>query len=375
MRAPKTLKNNFCDKTIAEIRSSRLYKDLDKRFGKSKLKKADLCAILNTKAMCPKPSRKITGKATKTAESSTKRKRSSKKTSTNVGSVKRSAKKISTNSKTSKYAPKKTWASLGMGNHKHFSVPPRLIISHKPSYTAKKATRAIWKVIKRCKVNRHRCTGIETSLWHGHRIAWLTFLLKTQKFKPSEACFATKLDLYRREKKGWTASFENRGHCMSKANIIIVPVSMRIEGRKSKHANMLIVDHALRTIELFEPHGYRKGSSTFDNREFLRLNANKLFSLSNYEFVTPYDTCPLIAGPQHFAGKPTRCTTGGYCATMSSIYAHVRILAPNDPPVNVVQAILAIGKGKLQEFVLRYLTWQEMVLSANGVTVKNKRRQ
>jgi hypothetical protein len=164
--------------------------------------------------------------------------------------------------------------------------------------------------------------------------------------------------------------------CARKSNVMLVPVGLRLwkedkQGmpRMWAHANMLLVDHRKRRIELFEPHGYAHSDVELEQRvhDFMREHAAKKLGLdASYSFVTPYDECPAQPGPQSSghtnkdskAIRPCK-NQGGYCRAYSCIYAHLRLLAPDAEPRETLDAMIALGPLETQDMVLRYVSWQE----------------
>lgn len=129
--------------------------------------------------------------------------------------------------------------------------------------------------------------------------------------------------------------------------VIGVPISF--EG----HANAIIINRVLSTIEHFEPHGAVAQFGDEKNIEAIYKNIKETFvsMLPDYTWVPPDQTCPrltLSEGTQSLLNKyAPKSKFGGTCVVWSLWYMHVRILFPEVPANELMDKalILAFGEG------------------------------
>jgi hypothetical protein len=166
---------------------------------------------------------------------------------------------------------------------------------------------------------------------------------------------------------------------MARGGALVAKISINTIGKRDSHANILLIRPDLRTIEWFEPHGRK-------SIEFLRehdlysggraqLALRRLFSDANaaasllgldksYRVIEPYEECrTLTRGPQaRQHPNEATCTNGGFCVTYSTLYAHLRCLAPQASPAATVRSLDVLDGKDMLTLVLHYLGWQEAAL-------------
>ena len=125
---------------------------------------------------------------------------------------------------------------------------------------------------------------------------------------------------------------------------------------------MVVVDNDNKTIEFFEPHGYKKEVSTPSDPvriyhakyDILKKYLKKI--LPKYEIINASD----VLKTRGFQRKYDSGT--GYCVTWSTVFVHYRILNPDVPIFNLMDHIdRKINVNKL----LRYAKYIEEVLKKN----------
>lgn len=110
------------------------------------------------------------------------------------------------------------------------------------------------------------------------------------------------------------------------------------------HSNSAIVDHRLKTVEHFEPHGGETGlfaSDKEDEKHKIAIDQawKRLVSeeLPGYRYIPFWEVCPGELGPQTSeyceSWKQLRkdFNVTGFCVAWSALYLHLRLLNPDIP--------------------------------------------
>lgn len=143
---------------------------------------------------------------------------------------------------------------------------------------------------------------------------------------------------------------------------------------KAGHANMLIINKDLKTIEHYEPHG--KATKPFDNvMKDLTQYFNSAGELGKYTYVPSTSTCPRVPprlqvtindGLQVFDGtqeqKKQRVggvkDTGGFCCMWSFLHLEYRLKHPKEPENKLAQLFIDdfkdASESKLREMIRGY---------------------
>lgn len=122
---------------------------------------------------------------------------------------------------------------------------------------------------------------------------------------------------------------------------IVLSIDMTDEGEYDSHANIIIIDHKKKTIELFEPHGSRTDSSELGditaayNKKLRLLKIYFKDILPDYKFENVVDYVKKTAFQILY--DPDEHT--GYCVTWATLYAEYRILNPNVTSENLAKYI------------------------------------
>jgi hypothetical protein len=111
--------------------------------------------------------------------------------------------------------------------------------------------------------------------------------------------------------------------------------------QSNNHANCLVIHKPTKTIELFEPHGYRTSGSTlggnpgdYDRKlRFLKRYWKK--RLPSYTVVNVVDAVKKTA----FQSRYDPADHSGYCITWALLYTHYRLLNPTTPYKELIQHI------------------------------------
>ena len=145
---------------------------------------------------------------------------------------------------------------------------------------------------------------------------------------------------------------------------IVLSVDMTDDGVYDSHANIILVDHRKKQIELFEPHGYRTESSelgditaAYSKKErILKKYFKKL--LPDYKFVNVVDYVKRTAFQILY--DPDDHT--GYCVTWATLYAEYRLLNPDVTSENLAKYI---DKKITTKLLLKYSAKVENSLKLN----------
>ena len=145
--------------------------------------------------------------------------------------------------------------------------------------------------------------------------------------------------------------------CMNKR---FVPLSLQIIIPKvGTHANIIIFDTKLKTVELFEPHGARDNMSELESvtRGYYKV-ARKIYkyiriNFPQYKYIPPNKYEPN-------QGLQARIDAfSGLCVSWSILYLHYRIL---NPDVNPKILIDHINSYMTRNKLLRYTRYVEDIL-------------
>ena len=145
--------------------------------------------------------------------------------------------------------------------------------------------------------------------------------------------------------------------CMSHR---FIPISLEIiVPRVGTHANVLLIDSKLNTVELFEPHGGRNSDSELESisRAYYKINKNIKRFFKQYfprlKFISPSTYEPT-------EGLQARLDAfSGLCVTWSIMYLHYRILNPDVSPKKLVEYM---EHRVTRPFLLKYTKYVEDTL-------------
>jgi len=128
-----------------------------------------------------------------------------------------------------------------------------------------------------------------------------------------------------------------------KVRFIVIPLGLEITNEDSGHANYLIIDKKLKTVEHFEPHGGR----SFIEREFdisqLETVLTDYFKKFGYTYLPPRKVCPNIgiqSIQEKYRQRLKKIDPSGYCLAWSILYADLRLSYPDIPPLLLQDLIL-----------------------------------
>ena len=133
-------------------------------------------------------------------------------------------------------------------------------------------------------------------------------------------------------------------------------------GEASGHANTIIVNKKLKTIEHFEPHGFEPKSSTHSIKEEFEKKMKSLFidcCFKDYKFVPMKDICPRGAtiGVQTLQTSNTKYPKMfGLCSWWSIWFMNVRMAHPNlTASQSYEKALKTIGTANVEKFILKFI--------------------
>jgi len=220
---------------------------------------------------------------------------------------------------------------------------------------------------------------------------WFDYLLRQEQFHPSLRVTPL-LNLQEQQDRSLKINDTPKNVDIIKARIeegynTVIPIGLRYYSQSGGHANMLLINRQLKSYEWFEPNGHfsaelgkiQSGESkhsietSLELESFLKTKAPQLLNIpSTYKFLLPYEECLYSLGPQakadadmleHCAGKG-----GGYCLAFSTIYAHLRFLAPEATPAETVRGLTDLTNREILHLVVHYIGWQNAVGITNTLT-------
>ena len=172
-------------------------------------------------------------------------------------------------------------------------------------------------------------------------------------------------------------------------SMIIIPIHLKFDG--GGHANIIIVNKRLKTIEWYEPHGFEYGGEDEDEAKqpYILEEFEKLFKpLQGYKIYSPSDlmmSCPVQSGLQRYnkylnevQTKDTvygRITSPkGYCVAHSMILADIRMTYPLVQPLDLMKNTIELLTSRpeiLRDFVYGYsLKLQELMKAIGGHAIE-----
>jgi len=170
----------------------------------------------------------------------------------------------------------------------------------------------------------------------------------------------------------------NPDYCKNKRFIVYqMGISLpRSKGTISSHANLVIVDEKMKTIERFEPNG-TLAENMYPGEmvdEFMNKLAKEV--LGGYKYIPPVSFCPSL-GPQAIEqiGKESQIG-GGFCMTWSTMYSYLRIKYPGKTAEDIIKFMLFKEPGvlytpeeqvnKIKKFQNYIETWYRNYTSVNN---------
>jgi hypothetical protein len=157
---------------------------------------------------------------------------------------------------------------------------------------------------------------------------------------------------------------------LSDSDIIVVPIIIHMVDT-STHANMIIINRVLKTVEHFESNGNFDFEENRQNTFAKQVKCISLFvsdwtaglaKLPGFRYVDPYLLCPIVAAPQKANSlmEKDECgsKTSGFCLIYSTIYAHLRILCIRQPAHVIMEQMLLQTDQNMLRMVRQYDSWQ-----------------
>jgi hypothetical protein len=168
-------------------------------------------------------------------------------------------------------------------------------------------------------------------------------------------------------------------------SMVVIPLHLKFDG--DDHANIIIINKRLKTIEWYEPHGFEYGgdhnSSQYSETTIVN-EFKKLFKpLKGYKIYSPSDlmtSCPLQSGLQRYNKYLNKVQTrdtvygrisspAGYCVAFSMILADIRLTYPLVPPLDLMKntiELLTSSPEILRDFVYGYSLKLQEVMKVLG---------
>lgn len=153
-----------------------------------------------------------------------------------------------------------------------------------------------------------------------------------------------------------------------KSRFFIIPLALNYGRSNEGHFNSILIDNKMKSIERFEPHGYK--SSWYHNQKLMdsKISSVLLKLLPGYTYVTPREYISRI-GFQGYDSTTTKYDVTqfvdmAYCIVWSLWYLDLRLRNPDVPRNKVIErAMLKIHKNftSTKKFIMAY---------ANGILKK-----
>ena len=182
-----------------------------------------------------------------------------------------------------------------------------------------------------------------------------------------------------------------------KTDIIGIPFG--VDSSSGAHANIVVVNKKLKTIEHFEPHGEASGEgliSTENSKKFKSIIKNffKKCCFPDYKYVEPKDVCPLVGDKIKVMGvqtiqnlldankksNPVAKSIQGSCAWWSMWYLNVRIVHPelsaNEAYDKAFRTMLNVREGEkanlyeVESFIVTFM--KKLLTLANFTLTSHK---
>lgn len=134
----------------------------------------------------------------------------------------------------------------------------------------------------------------------------------------------------------------------------VIPLILQLN-EKDSHANVMIVDNKLKTIELYEPHGSKFSSKhiIFDLETHIRnLIPIISSSRSHYKFINVHNQCPTgFQTKQHSLDKNI-----GHCVAWTLFFIHIRLYNLNKSSFELISYFNKYPIKKLDSYIKKYMT-------------------
>jgi hypothetical protein len=263
----------------------------------------------------------------------------------------------------------------------HNLVARGFIPKHK-SHEADEALKYLENIVKHFALTK-QCVG------NTDEEEWFKYLFNQEQFHPSLEISPWRLSF--KMQLDDTLQVENQPffldqirETVAKHHNTIIPLVITIGAEnhsdESRHANMLLIIPHKKRFEWFEPHGHRTQlpateqffprdkalHAKWDLETFMKDKLASLLNIPDYQFEMPYDECSYALGPQSLQKYDQDCPTGGFCLTYSTVYAHLRFLAPDATAAQTVQSLMNMTDQHMLDFIRRYVGWQ----NAMGISTR-----
>lgn len=164
-----------------------------------------------------------------------------------------------------------------------------------------------------------------------------------------------------------------------KKRYIMVPIYF--EWVDGAHANILLIDTKLKTVERFEPYGklplfFYLASDEFDKK--MESEINKIFS-QKYKYYTPLMFCPerSLQTINEQYGKEYYGDPVGFCAAWCAMYIDLRLSETKLSRSKLVEKLLKRNKTNMKRFIRKYTMMLDVhrieMLKTLGAFTKNSK--
>lgn len=137
----------------------------------------------------------------------------------------------------------------------------------------------------------------------------------------------------------------------TRGKVEVIPVKLafvpsktaKLKENGEAHASSLLVDHANKTVEYFDPHGALAAWNDVVWPALIRAIQDQDKRLTYYQPVPPWSTCPL-EGMQIIYNKP-------YCEWFSGVYEYLRLACPDVSAFTLQTHLVAMGRKQLKKLI------------------------
>lgn len=164
------------------------------------------------------------------------------------------------------------------------------------------------------------------------------------------------------------------------ARFFVIPLALNYGRSNEGHFNSILIDYKMKTIERFEPHGYK--SSWYHNQKLMDSKLAGVFKkiLPGFQYITPREYISRIGFQGYDSTSKTYDVTQfvdmAYCIVWSLWYLDLRLKNPDVPRNKVIErAILKIHKEytSTKKFIMSYansiLKMRDQFLKDCGINI------
>ena len=157
---------------------------------------------------------------------------------------------------------------------------------------------------------------------------------------------------------------------------ILLPVALYEPLSFFFHANLIIINKYLKTVEYFEPHGYNKLTILGWDIQYSKVDSfllKYLPELKEYSFIHPKESCPLVGFQEYDESIPSPIKElTGYCSFWSIFWAEMRIQYYKIPSKELQEKIIEILKFKKYNFRTFIRSYSNEIIELAQLEMENE---